>query len=333
MLSNTDNKQGLRVSVYLFLLGIGVLALWRSVSHAEDRPCLNPFSTVDWSFFFDKLELKGGCICPAENGLVKIGLKWTVPEPIGFVEVVKKSWNYPCVGFKLGDTLKLSGTNYSDQGVKKNVHYIKYPVFGILNIILDYLCVDKNTQFDIAPPSELDPRQNDDMLSNLFQYDKLLYSNPIAQSICFFDCAKVSTGFAPINSLYWCAGCWGTLGNTVTNSYGNDPVVESALLAVKQLDLLHADFQLWKYSDPPDLDYVARAAEGFVAETECSPKIFPRVIKSQYHMNLSYPVSGKAIPIGNFGIKWSFFKQYPGNEDFIWTIWRVRNCCMGFQFP
>ena len=45
---------------------------------AENRPCLNPFSTVDWSFFVDKLEFKGVCVCPTDNG-IKIGMKWTVP--------------------------------------------------------------------------------------------------------------------------------------------------------------------------------------------------------------------------------------------------------------
>jgi len=300
-------------------------------SYAEKRPCLNPISAIDWKFFIDKLEFKGMCACSTDRG-IRIGMKWQVAEPIGFAEVVRKSHYYPCLGMKVANTLKMSGTNYSDQGVKKNVHYIKYPVFGILNIILDYLCVDKYRTFDIAPPSELDPRQNDDQLSILFQPEKLLYANPIAQAICFADCISASIK-RPINALYWCAGCWGTIGSLTTTSYGSDPVIESALLVTKQLDLLHADFQLWKYSDAPELDYVAQAAmAGSVADTTCSPRIFPRIIKSQYYLNMSYPVRSKAIPIGDFGLKWSFFKQYPGSgEDFIWTVWRLRNCCTGFQ--
>ncbi len=318
---------------YILSLCLLTLALLLPITApAEDRPCLNPFSTVDWTFFTDKLEFKGMCLCSTDMG-TKIGMKWTVPEPIAFIEVVRKSYDYPCIGTKLADTLKLSGTNNSKHGTKKNVHYIKYPVFGSLNIVLDYLCVDKNTTIDIAPPSELDPRQNDDQLSILFQPEKLLYANPIAQAICFADCISAST-WKPLNSLYWCAGCWGALGNVVTNSYGKDPVVESALLATKELDLLHADFQLWKYSDAPDLDYVAQAAQiGAVSDTSCAPKMFGRIVKSQYFLNLAYPTVGKAIAIGDFGIKWSFFKQYPGGEDFIWTVWRVRNCCTGYQFP
>lgn len=315
------------VIIVLFLL------LIPSVLLAENRPCLNPFSTVDWKFYFDRLKLKGTCACATENK-VKIGLKWTVPEPIGFVETVRQSYHYPCMGATISKTLKMSGTNYSKQGTKKNVHYIKYPVFGVLSLNFDYLCTDKYTQFDIAPPSELDPRQNDDGLAILFQPDKLLYANPIAQAICFADCVSATAG-QPINALYWCAGCWGTIGSLTTTTRGDDPVVESALLTAKQLDLMHADFQLWKYSDAPDLDYVAQASRaGAVVDTKCSPRVFPRIIKTQYYLNLAYPVSWKAIPIGDFGLLWSFFKQYPGNgEDFIWTVWRIRNCCAGFQFP
>ncbi|GER94906.1 hypothetical protein A45J_2672 [hot springs metagenome] len=64
------------------------------------------------------------CVCSTDNG-IKVGFKHTVPEPIAFVEIVRKAYYYPCLDMKMGgDTLKMSGTNYSDQGVKKNVHYI-----------------------------------------------------------------------------------------------------------------------------------------------------------------------------------------------------------------
>jgi conjugal transfer pilus assembly protein TraU len=305
-----------------------------SLLYADERPCINPLPAIDWDFFYDHLEMKADpCVCTT-NGSVKVGLKWTVPEPIAFIEVVRKPYSYPCVGMDMSDTLKKYGTNYSDDGTKRNVHYIKYPAFGIMSLVMDYLCVDKTTQFDIAPPSELDPRQNDDELSILFQPDKLLFANPVAQAICFADCISSSIE-KPLNPLYWCAGCWGSLGTVSTVTPGTNPVVESALLAARQIDLLHADLQLWKYSDAPSLDYIAQVANiGAVVDTTCSPQIFPRIIKSQYWLNMAYPMVGDAIPIGDFGLKWSFFKQSPGKgEDFIWTVWRVRNCCIGYQYP
>jgi len=63
------------------------------------------------------------------------------------------------------------------------------------------------------------------------------------------------------------------------------------------------------------------------------PKAFPRIVKSQYWLNLAYPVSWDAVPIGDFPPKWSWFKKSPGNEDFVWAVWRIRDCCLGFQFP
>lgn len=318
---------------FLSLLLLAVLLLQNSV-HAQDRPCLNPISTVDWSLFVDKLKLDGTCICTTDTS-VKIGLKWQVPEPIAFIDVSRKAYDYVCLGMKMSDTMKMGGGTDSKQGIKRNIHYIKYPVFGILNLIYDYLCIDKTTTFDISPPSELDPRQNDDELSALFEPEKLLYANPIAQATGgFYDCIVSSTG-SPANWAYWNAGCWGTLGNVVGNSPGADPVTEAALLAAKQIDLLHADFQLWKYSDADGLDYVASVAQaGNVVDTTCSPVVFPRIIKSQYYLNLAYPVAWKAVPIGDFPLKWAFFKQYPGDgEDFVFSVWRIRNCCAGFQFP
>jgi conjugal transfer pilus assembly protein TraU len=329
---NVDKRRNIiHILCIVFLL---LFAGFASLVHADDRPCINPISTVDWDFFFDRLDMHSDiCVCET-NGKVKVGLKWTVPEPIAFIEVVRKPYYFPCLDMEMSDSLKKYGTNYGKNGVKRNVHYIKYPVFGVLSLAMDYLCIDKYTQFDIAPPSEIDPRQNDDELSILFQPEKLLFANPIAQAICFADCISSSIE-QPLNMLYWCAGCWGTIGTVATVTPGVDPVVESALLAVRQLDLLHADLQLWKYSNAPSLDYVASVADiGAVVDTICDPHIFPRIIKSQYWLNLAYPVVGDAIPIGDFGIKWSFFKQSPGEgEDFIWTVWRVRDCCIGFQYP
>jgi len=304
------------------------------ILHAEERPCINPIKAIDWDFFYDHLDIKSDpCACTV-NSHIKVGLKATVPEPIAFIEVVRKPYDYPCLGMSMGSTLKNYGTNYGDDGTKRNVHYIKYPVFGVLSLVMDFLCVDKTSSFDIAPPSELDPRQNDDELAILFQPEKLLFANPIAQAVCFADCISSSIE-KPLNPLYWCAGCWGSLGTSATVTPGSNPVVESALLTTRQIDLLHADLQLWKYSDAPSLQYVSQIANiGAVVDTTCSPHVFPRIIKSQYWLNLAYPVTGEAIPIGDFGLKWSFFKQYPGKgEDFIWTVWRIRDCCIGFQYP
>lgn len=308
---------------------ITISIVFSVMAHAATRPCVNPISTVDWRFFADQLHLSGTCMC-TDDANVKVGLKWRVAEPIAFIEVTGKSFNYPCIGVRIAKSKKQNSSNYSNHGVKRNTHYIKYPVFGMLNMVMDYLCIDNNTQFDIAPPSELDPRQNTD-LAVLFQPDKLAFAAPLARPLDFADCVSTSVGY-PLNQIYWNAGCWGSLINIANQSEGTKPVEEAALLAAKQLDLLHADFQLWKYSDAPGLDFVSMFSNaGGNNDTSCQPRAFARLIKSQYWLQLAYPTTSKAFRIGDFSPKWALFKQYPTGEEFVFTVWRIRDCCAGFQ--
>lgn len=325
----------MRKAIIFFLL---IFLIIKSPAFAGSRPCLDPISTVDWGFFFDEFEISDDadlgpfCICKSNEG-IKVGLKFHIAEPIGFIEVVNKAYDFPCFGFNLKNTVKMSGTSMDITGTKRNIHYIKYPVFAMLNIILDYLCIEKNRDFDLLPPSELDPRQNNPVLAMLFQPDKLIFANPAALALSITDCVSSSAGH-PMNALYGYAGCWGALGEVTPVSDGTDPVSESALLAAKEIDLLHSDFQLWKYSDAQGLETVAKLSGGKVLDSVCEPTPFPRIIKSQYRLNLSYPAPTDAVVIGETPLKgWPFFKQYPGKETFVWTVWRIRDCCAGFQLP
>ena len=108
-----------------------------SISFGATPPCLNPISTVDWSFFADTLEFKGVCTC-SSSGKIKIGIKLQLAEPIAFIETPNKAWDFICFGSTRSkySVQKKDGTNLGSKGAKTNVHYIKYPVFGVLNITL-----------------------------------------------------------------------------------------------------------------------------------------------------------------------------------------------------
>jgi len=323
--------------------GIVTLLALIGTSLAGNPPCLDPISTVDWSLFVDKLELKGTCKC-STSGSIKVGLKWQLAEPIAFVEVPYRAWEFRCFGYRRsGFTLsKNDSLPTGDSGGKTNVHYIKYPVFGVLNITFDYLCTDsKTTSFDFLPSgmSEINPLIWDDELSILVQPWKLLMASPIGQIACLADCA--ATSVAPDsteglrNALFWCAGCWGTIAPDTTTTFGNNQLVESALTAVKILDVLHESLQLWVFKDVSGLNVISNirnvAVSGF--DPACQPFPFPVIVKSQYWMNLAYPSPGDAMPIGDWGLKWALMKSRPGEENFVWVVWRIRDCCVGFQFP
>jgi conjugal transfer pilus assembly protein TraU len=337
------------------LLGLLLVTVFFAVAKAGTPPCINPISTIDWSFFVDALEFEGVCTC-STPGQIKIGLKWRVAEPIAFVETPRKAWEFPCFGIKKSVTKVSKKDGYTNgvQGAKTNVHYIKYPVFAVLNLVMDNLCVLKKGEkddsgqivngLDILPTgfSEVNPLIWDDYLSVLVQPEKLLLANPVAQVACLADCVASSSASdddldsaeSMRNSLFWCAGCWGAIYPDTTSIYGQDDIVESALEVVRILDVLHSSFQLMSFKEVSGLDWSANFSESSVpSDVACNPKVFPRIIKSQYWLNLAYPVSWDAIPIGDFPPKWSWFKKSPGNEDFVWTVWRIRDCCLGFQFP
>lgn len=326
-----------------------ITALFISVglSYAANPPCFDPISTVDWSFFADALEFKGEVCTCSSSGKIKVGLKMQLAEPIGFVETPNKAWDFLCFGSTRSKTSvqEKDGTNLGKKGAKTNAHYIKYPVFGVLNIVFDNLCTDKSTEFDIIPTglSEINPLLWDDELSMIAQPWKLLLTNPIAQALCLADCissstvssSNVSRAETIRNSLFWCGGCWGSIQPNTTTTLGKDSVVESALTAVKVIDLLHESLQLQVYKEVSGLTWASKFSSSFPipSDVACQPKFFPIIVKSQYWLNLSYPVSWDAIPIGDFAPKWAWFKKYPGKEENIWTVWRIRTCCIGFQFP
>jgi len=331
-----------------------LLLILIDAAFAGTPPCINPISTIDWSFFVDVLEFRGVCTC-SSPGKIKIGLKWRVAEPIAFVETPRKAWEFPCFGIKKKKTevSKKDGYTNGVQGAKTNIHYIKYPVFAVLNLAMDNLCVMKRGEkdeagnivsgIDILPTgfSEINPLVWDDYLSVLVEPEKLLFANPTAQVSCLADCVASSSAGENLdssesvrNSLFWCAGCWGAIYPDTTSTYGQDDIVESALEVVRILDMLHSSFQLFDYKEVSGLEWASRFANAAVpSDVACVPKAFPRIVKSQYWLNLAYPVSWDAVPIGDFPPKWSWFKKSPGNEDFVWAVWRIRDCCLGFQFP
>lgn len=332
-----------------------ILALSAVASlYADTPPCINPISTVDWVFYADALQFKGVCNC-VRDGHIKIGLKWQVAEPFAFVEVVRKAWEFKCLGQSTSkaEVSKQDGNNKSKRGANPNVHYIKYPVFAVLNLAMDNLCVTKKGEkddfdkvvdgLDFIPNgfSEINPLLKDDFLANLAQPYKILTATPPAQIACLGSCAASSMPASAIeymeplrNSLYWCAGCWGALGVNTTSVSGKDPVVESGLIAARMIDMLHYDLQLNVYKEIDGLNWASSMSNfGVPSDVKCSPKKFPVIPISQYWMQLAYPVVRDAVPLGDFPPKWSWFAQHSGGEDFVWAIWRIRTCCVGFQFP
>ena len=320
-----------------------IILLLTNLYSLGEKPCTNPFSTINWAFMFDDMLIgsygdgEGGaiCSCSEADGAVAndVGLKIRTTMPVGFIELVSEPFHFPCFE---GDTRKGGTAKFKKRGVPeeyRNGHYFQYPVFALLNIGLDQLCVDSEIPIDLPFIGELFPNWYDDFTAALMHPENILYSNPIAQTACLYDCVKSTLG-TPSEYLSWCNGCWqgrilGT-GRPVTEN----PVQDDAALAAAILDWNHMSYNMIQtISTPDNMPYVSGGALYSTAKTiACGSSInyFPKLIKNQYFLQISYPTAtDDIITLGSSSFNWGNFKQIVSYQDRIFTLWRRKVCCVG----
>ncbi|MCD8567502.1 MAG: TraU family protein [Geovibrio sp.] len=287
-------------------------------------PFFNPITNVDWSMFIREFRFLGICICTTP--VPRVGFKIRYAEPIALIETTQKPFFFPSFNLNLGifSGLYKVGSQVDDSGSTIQSHYLWYPVMWVLNILSSVLCLQVDpTSIDIGYMSELDPYHEFDELNHLVQPEKLLFANPVAQAACIADCVASSFN-RPLNPLYWCAGCWGSIfpdSGNVQEQKRND-VVGSHLVSTRMIDKLHNAFMLWATS-PGEII----AGEG-VPDSICNPVPFPRIIKSQYWLQPACPIVRYGLPIGVIPLLSEFFAKAPGFEDYVHVLWRKRECCL-----
>ena len=313
-----------------------------------ERPCLNPFSTIDWSFFFDDLIIgnygdgSGNpvCACTGKEALGGgepfVGVKMRITEPIGFAELTDVPYYFPCFQKKSSSIVKQKKRGFSNgRATNENVseinyrngHFITYPVFAVLNLFLDQACISMGT-IDLPFLGELEPEWFDDFLANMLHPENIMVSNPVAQMACLADCAA-STMKHPLEQMTWCRGCWETQKNETGRAEGSQEIVDSAYMATNIIDWMHMSYRMTQgipvpFSHLPLVD----GKTGSASDIACGKRAyFPKIIKSQYFLQPAYPVSTGPISIGMTPIVWSNFKQVPTYSDRIFAIWKRKACC------
>ncbi|MHB0992002.1 MAG: conjugal transfer pilus assembly protein TraU [Burkholderiales bacterium] len=201
------------------------------------------------------------------------------------------------------------------------VHWYIDPMLFYLQAILDDKCLD-NEGFDVGYLTELDPMWNDDEMTRMLNPDIYLFLNIPAQAACAADCVTATAGF-PSNTLYWCAGCQGSL-------YPLDGNIQS-YVGGAQGSMLEAERMVGKMIRQGTM----AAASG--EQGMCG--YYPQIImdKSDYKFQMLYPIpqttqiSGKCCqPLGRSTVLWGSGKEFPfQGEDFVYEIFRKRNCCQG----
>lgn len=307
-----------------------VVALISSLSGDSVRPAFSPLKTIDWAFFADTFEWDSKiCSCRiGETGLQKAGFEISFHEPIALIDVTTTPWNYPSMGFSISDSLgrKQGGTRESgsDAGTFRYTHFIIYPIFSILNLVMDYVCFERLTVLTFAFQAEVNPAHNNDTIASFLSPHKLLFA--LGTPACIIDCAA-STVNESFNSLYFCAGCWEPLSTNTGWTEGKQPVTEAGTLAVRMLDNMHLTYALTKSSNASFSSLTTNAS---LKNSMCKETYFPIVLKSQYKLQLAYPITWDAVNIGAMRASWAEFKLGKDkSEDLVFWLWRKRDQCAG----
>jgi conjugal transfer pilus assembly protein TraU len=119
-----------------------------------------------------------------------------------------------------------------------HVHWYANPILTWLEVLLDFPCLEKGS-LDLAYLTEVDPLWADDELTAILNPEAVLFANVVAKAACAADCVAASAGM-PIASLFWCAGCQGSIypmtGHVTTHIGG---VQASVLLTQRMTAKMH----------------------------------------------------------------------------------------------
>lgn len=203
-----------------------------------------------------------------------------------------------------------------------HLHYYVYPLIYWLELITDFACLEKST-FDVAYMSEFDITWNDSKMQSLLNPEAILFGNPISQAACALDCAAATVNM-PLDSMFWCAGCWGNMYPlSGANADHMGGVQNSSLLTMRILNKMHRI----------GLAAETSTSDGSINGALCRKSKALRLKKSQYKLQMVYPkaTSGDigCWPLGLSDLLYSSGKEFPHDgEDWGYLIWRKKNCCM-----
>lgn len=313
------------------------------------------------------------CYCEgdlSEGELPTIGFSVGLYIPSRIMEVVRKPWCFPSLfGADLGDAnimdgaLAMGGTGPAGPEMTQenrsfySWHLYSFPLLELLSLAnLPQCNVDNYTSFDIMFMSEPMPHWYDGELAFLVHPEALLFGNPIAQAAGLADCTAASTTSAPLNSVFWMSGCWGSHYPLTGHTGAADSVTNASLAASRALYLLGR------------LGFIKRTLGD---DAMCGGVKMPVLTKSQYKFQQLFPVpesndndpgdnppppdidpltegdldaSATSVPamnlsnvrggcchnLGENTMLWGAWRTRPGTgNDFVYLVWRWTDCCVG----
>lgn len=302
----------------------------------EAKDFVNPITDVCWDCVFP-MTISGANVTPGHQDQTsysqkvcicagtppKIGIPITFWEPTMLVDVTRHAYKMIGLGgVSIGkESIKNRGSVSIDADVTQSsfyhVHLYRYPVFALLDLLTDF----SESETEIAYMSELDPLWNDDALALIVNPDAGFFSSNLAHIACLADCTASSSG-KPLDKLFWCAGCEGSLypfTGTVAHHIGG--IQASSLLVHRVLAKLHRSLFL----------------KGYKNNASYQAEYLPIIKKSLYKTQLVRPTpqtKGPCHPLGKSDTLWGSGKQYPRKgEDFVYFIWQKKQYCLDAAKP
>lgn len=309
---------------------------------------LNPITDICYSCFFpirigstsvfdtgipdDMTEgaIVGICPLPGTPPIPRVGINVSYWEPYALADVVKEPWCFMSMGFSLktpnsnmleGKDSYSEGSPQHGQGRTMEIHWYKYPLFHLLNVVTDIACVQTSSiSIDIMYMTEIDPTWLDEDSALILFPESMLFNNQAAALSCTPDATLTTTGaFTSIDALFWCMGNQGLtypfVGKTTTNQSG----ISNAVTLMERFNAkLHR--------------------QGFVNETHstnpancvATPDVYLPKSRYRYQMTRPTPSPDWCWPYGTNTSLWEAGRDLPaasaGNYAFI--NWRKRSCLM-----
>jgi conjugal transfer pilus assembly protein TraU len=262
------------------------------------------------------------CACGFNVGLT-IGF-W---EPALLTEVVRTPYCFPALGgLSLGAAIPAPRHGRSaavatgdNQTSFYQAHYYIYPALFILGVLYGDPCLDSKP-WDLGYITEVDPTWNDPALSSIFNAEAMLFANPISIAACAEDCLAATTNVG-LPTLFWCAGCQGSIYTTDGWVPHHNGLVDSSLLLTQRLLFkLHKQGTAWRYNGSDAL---------------CGPVIDFMMDKRAYRSQMVAPIpASDCSALGASSISWRAGKEYPfAGEDAAYLLFRKRNCCETSAVP
>lgn len=309
--------------------------LFTTYGHANGGKFINPITDICWKCLYpihlgginvtpgskDYMGYKAE-VCACAGAPPKVGVPLAFWEPVALVDVTRTPYKSIALGgiSLSSSTVKGRGgvSHVGDSGRHSfyNVHYYKFPVIRFLDMLPGFSCAEQGSALDITYLSELDPYWLDDNWNSVVNPEALMFANPLAQAACVPDCMSSSVDH-PLDPLFWCAGCSGSLYPLMGQvSHHVGAVQASHLVVHRLLSKMHSLGMMW----------------GAESGNYCDKKRYPRIKKSLYKTQLTYPIAaaqGPCNPLGKSDLLWGSSKSYPyEGEDFVYLLWTKKHCCL-----